>query len=236
MFNHDMKPVNAAPHSRSRAFTLVELLVVIAIIAVLAALTLTALSRAKQGVGATTCANNLRQLSVAFALYCENHNDNFPAPGSKAIYGPQPEDWIWWQAGRDIYQSSIVPYISRFNARLFRCPQDPEATWPGQVYAYSYSLNSLDLEGQVNPGMSSIITQDRKLYAFKTAQVRTPSNKVMLVDEDRTTIDDSRWAPGYANLIASRHNGRGVVALADGHVQAVLPAYGQIDANTRATF
>lgn len=169
-------------------------------------------------------------------LYSENNNDNFPAPGSKSIYGPQPEHWNWWQAGRDINQSSIVPYISKFKAQLFRCPQDIEATWPGQVYAYSYSLNSLDLEGEVNPGMGSIITQDRKLYAFKMAQVRTPSRKVMLVDEDRTTIDDSRWAPGYANLIAKRHNARGVVALADGHVQLVLPAYGLDEANTRATF
>src|ERR1039458_10247368 len=85
-----------------RAFTLLELLVVIAIIAVLAALLLPALSRAKQQAGAAVCANNLRQLSLAFVLYCETHNDTFPAPGSAFIYGPQPEDWIWWQRGRDV--------------------------------------------------------------------------------------------------------------------------------------
>jgi prepilin-type N-terminal cleavage/methylation domain-containing protein/prepilin-type processing-associated H-X9-DG protein len=218
-----------------RAFTLLELLVVIAIIAVLAALLLSALSRAKQQAGAVVCANNLRQLSLAFVLYCETHNDTFPAPGSAFIYGPQPEDWIWWQRGRDVSQSAIVPYISKFNPKLFCCPQDPGAGSPAQDYPYSCSLNSWNLEGEINPGMSSIVTPDRKLYAFKMAQVKNPSGKIMLVDEDRGTIDDSRWAPEFRNLISQRHNGRGVVGLADGHVQLVLPKFGQTEANTRPT-
>jgi prepilin-type processing-associated H-X9-DG protein len=209
--------------------------VVIAIIALLAALLLPALSRARRQAGAATCANNLHQLGLAFVFYCEANNDDFPAPESAMIYGPQPEDWIWWQRGRDVNQSAIVPYISKFNPKLFCCPQDAGAGSPAQDYPYRYSLNSWALEGEINPGMSSIVTQERKLYAFKMAQVKTPSNKIMLVDEDRATIDDSRWAPDYGNLISSRHNRRGVVSLADGHAQSVLPKFGQIDANTRPT-
>jgi prepilin-type N-terminal cleavage/methylation domain-containing protein/prepilin-type processing-associated H-X9-DG protein len=218
-----------------RAFTLLELLVVIAIIALLAALLLPALSRARQQAGAATCANNLRQLGLAFVLYCEANNDTFPAPGSASVYGPQPEDWIWWQRSRDVNQSAIVPYISKFNPKLFCCPQDPGAGSPAQVYPYSYSLNSWDLEGEINPGMSSIITPDRKLYAFKMAQVKNPSGKIMLVDEDRGTIDDSRWAAEYDNLISERHNRHGVVSFADGHVRLVLPQFGQSEANTKPT-
>jgi prepilin-type processing-associated H-X9-DG protein len=58
----------------------------------------------------------------------------------------------------------------------------------------------------------------------------------MLVDEDRSSIDDSRWAPDYDNLISQRHNQRGVVALADGHVQLVLPQFGRDEAHSRPTF
>ena len=227
--------MTANKDSQSQAFTLVELLVVIAIIAILAALILSPISRAKQRAGAVACTNNLRQLGLAFNLYCENHNDTFPAPGSRSVYGPQPEDWIWWHPGRDINQSSIVPYISRFNPHLFQCPQDPGIRSPATDYPYSYSFNSADLEGDVNPGMSSIVTEDRKLYAFKAMQVRNPASKIMLVDEDRSTIDDSRWAPGYGNLISARHNKRGVVVLADGHAQLVLPQFGMDEANTRPT-
>ena len=73
----------------------------------------------------------------------------------------------------------------------------------------------------------------RKLHAFKLAQVKNPSGKIMLVDEDRGTIDDSRWAPEFGNLICQRHNGRGVVGLADGHAQLVLPKFGETEANTK---
>ena len=227
--------MNTESKLQRRAFTLLELLVVIAIIALLAALLLPALSRAKQQAGAATCANNLHQLGLAFVLYCEANNDAFPAPGSASVYGPQPEDWIWWQRGA-------------ISTRVRSCPTFPSSTpscsavrrtlardRPEQEYPYSYSLNSWDLEDEVNPGMSSIVTRERKLYAFKMAQVKNPSGKIMLVDEDRGTIDDSRWAPNYGNLICERHNGRGVVTFADGHSQLVLPKFGQVEANTRPT-
>jgi prepilin-type N-terminal cleavage/methylation domain-containing protein/prepilin-type processing-associated H-X9-DG protein len=227
--------MNARVKNRRCGFTLLELLVVIAIIALLAALILAAVGRAKERAGAVTCTSNLRQLGLGFVLYCDSNSDTFPAPGSRSVYGPQPEDWIWWHPGRDIQQSAIVPYVSKFNPQLFRCPQDPGVRLPAEVYPYSYSFNSSDLQGEVNPGMSSIITQERKLYPFKTPQVRNPAKKIMLVDEDRGTLDDSRWAPDWANSIGARHGGRGVVVLADGHAQLVLPEYGKQDAHARPT-
>ncbi len=62
-----------------RAFTLIELLVVIAIIAILAALLLPALAKAKQKAQRVACTNNLKQDALAFRLFGQDNNDNYPA-------------------------------------------------------------------------------------------------------------------------------------------------------------
>ena len=61
-----------------RAFTLVELLVVIAVIALLAAMLLPALSKARQSGRRTACMSNLRQLSVALSIYASENEGDFP--------------------------------------------------------------------------------------------------------------------------------------------------------------
>ena len=68
--------LRTAPRSaaRGRAFTLVELLVVIAVIAVLAALLLPALGRAKEKSRQAACLSNLRQIALAARLYMDDND------------------------------------------------------------------------------------------------------------------------------------------------------------------
>jgi prepilin-type N-terminal cleavage/methylation domain-containing protein len=69
-----------------RAFTLVELLVVIGIIAILIGLILPALNKAREQARAAQCMSNLRQMSNAVVMFANDHNGLMPCGASYKIY------------------------------------------------------------------------------------------------------------------------------------------------------
>jgi prepilin-type N-terminal cleavage/methylation domain-containing protein len=96
-----MNRIDCPPH-RARAFTLVELLVVIGIIGLLVSILLPALSKARVKAQQAVCANNLRQLGNAAIMYAVQNKDQYPYRHSSAkIYhmnrayttGLDPYEW-----------------------------------------------------------------------------------------------------------------------------------------------
>jgi prepilin-type N-terminal cleavage/methylation domain-containing protein/prepilin-type processing-associated H-X9-DG protein len=115
---------------RRGAFTLVELLVTIAIIALLGALLLPALSGAKYHAKNATCRNNLRQISVALALYTTTHGFFPPARGFLPP-GSAPAPDLEWMSYLDLTKTYLTPQGSEINfspegmlGGVFRCPFD----------------------------------------------------------------------------------------------------------------
>lgn len=85
-----------------RGFALIEILVVIGIGGILAALLVPALGRARDSANRAMCANNLRQLGIAFALYLQEHNEIYPAWQDRRLSG-EPGYGVWMGRGwRDI--------------------------------------------------------------------------------------------------------------------------------------
>jgi len=76
------------------AFTLVELLVVIAVIAILAAMLLPALSKAKDKAQSATDLGNMKQVVLAALLYATDNQDYFPHPTWGTI-PDGPNGWLY---------------------------------------------------------------------------------------------------------------------------------------------
>jgi prepilin-type N-terminal cleavage/methylation domain-containing protein/prepilin-type processing-associated H-X9-DG protein len=107
--------------AKRRAFTLVELLVVIAIIGVLLGLLLPAVQKVRHAAMRLSCANNLKQLSLATGMYQDT-----------VLYYPpgveRPADSRQRQASLFVY---LLPYLEQDNLFNQWDFTDPVANWTG---------------------------------------------------------------------------------------------------------
>lgn len=146
-----------------RGFTLIELLVVIVIVGFLAALLVPALGKAREGARRAQCANNLRQMGVAWYLYLDDNNDCFPLwgryQGAADAYTFGGKKQRGGSPGGIVYAKDRVlnPYVGVDvskerdevekdpNLNIFHCPSD-NPTDPRYWYYFrdmgtSYGMN-----------------------------------------------------------------------------------------------
>ena len=226
-----------AGKSTRSAFTLIELLVVIAIIAVLATMVLGSLHRAKSQALAVACLNNFKQITLAWTLYVDDHEDRLVPNTPANVWKPDGRWYPSWALGRSRYgdadgtnvnyligqrEGSLGPYLGM--DRVFKCPADRSLSKMADGRSYprlrSYSMNRF---------MASVWPETGVYYAYMTRSDITsgPRREVcvfMDIHEDHLdtcnysmTLDYSTGQ--FETLPASRHNGKGVLSYADGSAE-----------------
>ena len=83
-------------HGRSRGFTLIELMIVIAIIGLLLTILLPVFSAAREKARQTNCASNLRQIGMALAMYSSDYDEMMTAAVYNGVFPMDPSPPLYW--------------------------------------------------------------------------------------------------------------------------------------------
>ena len=210
------------PYPRNnRAFTLVEILAVVAILALLAAVLLPAYGRMQQNAGAARCASNLRQISTYINQFSGDNN------------GCLPISRVWGSGGIAWYEQ-LTPYSGVENTtaiqpavKAFVCPQ---SNFPnrldGRAMGLSYGYNAKFGQAQWRP-----------------VNMRRPLSRIILLAErwasntpdpnGRRGGADWNWAvnPPYDAVpntggnacLRVKHAGTSNYLFLDGHIERLKP-------------
>ncbi|MCS7253371.1 MAG: DUF1559 domain-containing protein [Armatimonadota bacterium] len=211
------------------AFSLIELLIVVAVVSLLIGLLYPALVRAREQARKTACASNLRQIGLALMMYTADYDESFPNDGNP---------YLWW--GR-YWRWLLMPYLGLLQMHsgnplkatsgapdVFLCPSDYIAPQRWDSTSYGYSAAFYHSAEQINQMRTEdLYMRDPTNYPFpnitqKLAQVTYPSHKAIVAEW--LTNHDPDVKVGWWDWRGSRN-----YLFVDGHVKflraaEILPA------------
>lgn len=228
-----------------RAFTLIELLIVIAIIAILAVMLLPALARSKAMAQRIKCVSNLHQLGLAAQLYWDDNAGNCFRYTSGMTNGGQLFWFGWLGPGAegerlfDPQPGALWPYLTGRSVEL--CPSLNDTAGQlknkanGAAYGYGYNLH-LAAPPTKPPVSAAKISRPSELALLAdAAQVNTfqapasPENPML----EEFYYVSTNHTEATAHF---RHAERANAVFADGHVGMEKMVTGSLDQNLPKQF
>jgi len=233
--------------SPRRAFTLIELLTVIAIIGILAAIIIPTVGAVRETAKGAACASNLRQMSVAVLAYANENRGLLPsgrnAAGqftgtfrgivdpTAAAEGKSVVVTYGTEVGNRQLSGLIATYLTVGRTNLWRCPSN-KAAWDATTNGTTYICNNQSLTspgfffGDTSAGAGTPAASPKSinstLMSGTVTRVSAPSRLWMISDVDSTNYGGSVGMPaaGATNAVMPPHKGARNYAFFDGHVEA----------------
>jgi prepilin-type N-terminal cleavage/methylation domain-containing protein len=232
-----MKPKTGA------AFTLLELVVVIAVLSLIAATVLPSLSNGESRSPAFECLNHHRQLCNAWRMYAEDNSDRLVVnlhggaaqggAGDPTLGMGWVEGWLDWTLRTDNTNVAFLinPKYARLASyvkgatNLFKCPED---RFTARVQANlgwqrvrSVSMNILLGVGNAESG--PIDTSYKHLFKLSEFLYPVPADAHVFLDEHPDSINDpgffSPRQTSWIDLPAVQHHGGAAFGFADSHAE-----------------
>lgn len=244
-----------------KAFTLVELLVVLGIIVVLLSILLPVIARARERAHAVKCASNMRQIYMACIMYADMLG-KLPIPGepSPTNHGFEPGSCCAYGNGGliDFEHGSLWDFLGSSKSdrmATFMCPSDDGLS---TGYAdregdrgwyitrnFSYCFNC-EMRGPLEPFINEAAKPPPP--GIRMTDISRPDRKLLIMEMQsayRLDFDYMAQAgpvtfgtatPGWNFNLTHRHFGKGNQCFADGHIEMIppIPYYQQWWAGTEA--
>jgi len=198
-----------------RAFTLIELLIVIAIIAILAAILFPVFASARDKARQTACLSNEKQIGLGIMQYVQDYDESFPVSVTATV-GLNNESQMWY--------GQLVPYTK--SSSVYFCPSDTTTKYSECPFPVSYMTNgSIMLWGSVRPIMMSQL--DAPAVYGLIFETCADSNGFSTYAANMANWDMKNWNYVNAGIAPvcegfTRHtNNRSNVICTDGHTTSL---------------
>jgi len=192
------------PQKSNAAFTLVELLVVIAVVAIGLTMLSSGLARSGHDVQTTLCLSSKRQMGMAWRLYSADNNGrlapNYPFGGNDSGTPSWAAGWLDYTSGSDNTNADLLINHARYSfsaflgsyvktPAVFKCPADQSVAIP----RLQNRVRSISLNNYLGDNARTFTTPSRFPILKKYSDIARPALVFTFLDEREDSINDGAF-------------------------------------------